>query len=364
MFRLTCFCAISHVCLSILFSQENASHKNYFYNGKDFGSEAMFNPLSSIINSGFDILQSATHSRNLSTIKFGTGAKNLWENLKDPIPQINKFGWERFISQEIFPLSFTIDKAQYFPNYTLHLIGGGMEYRAMNEWYEYHHVPFAPLFTALSFATAHFVNEAVENDAYVGPNVDPIADMYVFDLGGALLFSSDAVCEFFSKQVQLTDWSGQVSYNPRFNTIENNGQNFVMKIPIPYLDRTKIFYYFGDSGLLGLSFLQKDNTCFSAGAGLVAKALREVDNRNGARTISLELGWIAGLFYDKDNSLLTSLIVSDRINEKVKLNIYPGVFHVGEISPGMFASIGNGNQFIAGITVRYSPVGIAYRNSE
>ncbi|HLP17715.1 MAG TPA: hypothetical protein VK470_15740 [Bacteroidota bacterium] len=335
----------------------------YFYHGRTYGSEALYTPASLIINGGFDILQSASHSRELSTIKFGTGAKNVWNNLKDPFTQINKYGWGRFIGNEVIPVSLKIDKAQYFPNYTLHLIGGGMESRMLLEWYYAHDVPLPSLFTGLTVAAYHFVNEAVENDKYVGPNVDPIADVYLFDVGGVILFTSDAVCEFFSRTLNLADWSGQPAYNPVYNTIENQGHNFVMKYRLPFVDKTSLFYYFGDSGLLGLSFHRDNHECVSVGGGFVAKALRNVDSTNGARTISVEMGLIGGIFYDRDNSLLASLVISDRINEKAKLNIYPGVFHLGPVSPGLFISLGKGDQLIAGLTVRYAPFGLAYRSS-
>lgn len=335
-----------------------------FYHSRTYGSESLYNPASLIINGGLDILQSATHSRDLSTIRFGTGAKNLWENLKDPFTQINKYGWKRFIGNEVIPMSFKIDQAQYFPNYTLHLIGGGMESRMIHEWYVAHDVPLPSLCAGITIAAYHFVNESVENHTFVGPNVDPIADVYLFDIGGVLLFSSDAVARFFSHTLQLNDWSGQIAYNPTYNTIENHGQNFVMKYRLPFAARTSVFYYFGDSGLLGLSFLREDNDCISVGGGLVAKSLRNVDSRNGARTVSVEMGLIGGIFYDRENSLLASLIVSDRINEKIKMNLYPGVVHIGSISPGFFVSLGKSDQLIAGITVRYSPTGLAYRSSQ
>jgi hypothetical protein len=336
----------------------------YFYRGLTYGSESLYNPASLIINGGFDILQSATHSRNLSTIKFGTGAKNLWNNLKDPFTQINKYGWHRFLGNEVIPMSLKIDQAQYFPNYTLHLIGGGMESRMIHEWYVAHDVPLPSLFSGLTIAAYHFVNETVENDKYVGPNVDPISDVYIFDIGGVILFSSDAVAEFFSKTLQLNDWSGQIAYNPRFNTIENHGQNFVIKYKLPFVDKTSLFYYFGDSGMLGLSFHRDNHECLSVGGGFVAKSLRNVDSTNGARTISIDMGLIGGVFYDRENSLLASLVVSDRINEKVKLNIYPGVIHIGPVSPGLFVSLGKGDQLITGVSIRYSPAGIAYRSSQ
>ncbi len=334
----------------------------YFYHGKDYGSESLVNPGSLIINSGLDILQSATHSRQLSTINFRTGVRNVFDNLKDPFTQINKFGWNKFIGQEVFPTSLSLEKAQWFPNYTLHLIGGGVDYRMMSEWYAYRQFPFPSLFAGLTVATYHFVNEAVENDLFVGPNVDPIADVYLFDIGGVILFSSDAVAEFFSSTLNTTTWSGQPAWNPEFNTLENHGQYYVMRYKLPFAPTTSLFYHFGDNGLFGLSFLQKNKESITVAVGATQKQLRTTDVTNGARTVSVTLGWMAGVYYDRDNSLLFSVMASNRINEKLRVNLYPGVIDLWGFSPGLFAALGNRSQFIAGFSVQYSPIGLAYRN--
>jgi hypothetical protein len=351
------------LCCVFASSQFSAAQDQYyFYSGRNYGSESLINPGSLIINAGFDILQSATHSRKLSTIKFGIGARNVYNNLSDPFTQINKFGWSKFIGQEVFPTSFRIEKAQWFPNYTLHLIGGGMDSRMMLEWYRFHNVPYPTLFTTLTIAAYHLVNEAVENDLFVGPNVDPIADVYIFDLGGALLFTSDAVAEFFSTTLHMTAWPGQPAWNPKFNTLENQGQYYIMKYELPFISRTSLFYHFGDNGMLGLSYLQPNNESITVAFGAAARELRTVDITNGARTVTVSLGYIAGIFYDRENSVLASLMVSNRINEKIRLNIYPGVIDLFGFSPGVFASIGNRQQFIAGFSIQFSPIGLAYRN--
>lgn len=349
-------------CFIIFTPFSFAQDRYYFYTGKTYGSESLINPGSLIINTGFDILQSATHSRRLSTIKFGIGARNVYNNLSDPFTQINKFGWNKFIGQEVFPTSFKIEKAQWFPNYTLHFIGGGMDSRMMFEWYRFHEFPYPALFSTLTIAAYHFVNESVENDVFIGPNVDPIADIYIFNLGGALLFTSDAVAEFFSSTLHMTAWPGQPAWNPQFNTLENQGQYYIMKYGLPFLSRTSLFYHFGDNGMLGLSFHQPNNESITVAFGAAARDLRTVDVTNGARTVTVSLGYIAGIFYDRENSVLASLMVSNRVNEKVRLNIYPGVIDLFGFSPGLFASIGNRNQFIAGFSIQYSPFGLAYRN--
>ena len=38
---------------------------------------------------------------------------------------------------------------------------------------------------------ANLLNETLENNGVVGPNTDALADLYVFDLAGAVLFSFD-----------------------------------------------------------------------------------------------------------------------------------------------------------------------------
>jgi hypothetical protein len=339
-----------------------SQQRTYFYTGKNFGSESLINPGSLIVNGGFDILQSASHSRRFSTIKMGTGFRNVLDNLADPFTQIDKFGWDRFIGQEVFPTSLRIEDAQWFPNYTLHFIGGGMDARMMYEWYQLHQVPYPALFAGLTVATYHLVNEAVENDLFVGPNVDPIADIYLFNLGGALLFTSDAVAEFFSGTLHMTAWPSQPAWNPEFNTLENNGQYYVMRYPLPFARNTSLFYHFGDNGLFGLSFLRQNNESFTVAVGATQRQLRTVNITNGARTITVDLGWMAGIFYDRENSLLASVMASDRINEKVRLNLYPGVIDLLGFSPGLFVSFGERNQFIAGISVQYTPMGLAYRN--
>ena len=339
-----------------------AQEKNYFYFGRDYGSDAMFNPIGVIINGGFDILQASTHTRDVSFLRIGKGFKNVWRNISNPVPQIEKYGWNKFISHEVFPTSLDIKKAQWFPNYTLHFIGGGLEYRANYEWFRHNNFSYPWVWSAATNTTYHLLNEAVENDFYQGVNVDPIADILIFNLGGAALFTNDKVAEFFSSTIQMADWSAIPAYNPVFKTLENHGQNFVAKYRPKQWDSTSIFTYWGDLGLVGLSLDKKNNEAISFGAGLVTRQFRLVDANNGTRTLTVEFGWIAGMFYDRNNSLLGSLILSNRINEKVKLNIYPGVINFKGFSPGLFINIGSHNQLIFGIAVSKIPLGLTYRN--
>ena len=130
----------------------------YFYKGRDYGSEAVYNPVSLILNGGFDMVQ-VDRNRDLSKISFHTGAKNVLSNLGDPFTAINNYGWWNFLKDQVIPISLDKSNSQYFPNYTLHLIGGGMTYVATKEWYEYHNYPYPVLFSLLTMASYHFINE-------------------------------------------------------------------------------------------------------------------------------------------------------------------------------------------------------------
>lgn len=133
-------------------------------------------------------------------------------NLGSLLHQINKYGFYKFFTSEIFPLNFKTESAQWWSNYQLHLIGGGMTFTALTEWYQQHNFPHPVIFSIVSMEVYQLLNEIVENKTYKGTNVDPIADINIFDIGGMVLFSFDNIKNFFSKKLNLADWSLQ----PRF----------------------------------------------------------------------------------------------------------------------------------------------------
>ena len=117
----------------------------YFYHAREYGSEALFNPISLVLNSGFGILQYSNRSRDLFAVRYATGWKNVTYNLSHPFRAINDYGWGEFLGNEFYPKDFSRKNAQYWPNYQNHLIGGGMNYVEVAEWYRYHGVNY-PLY--------------------------------------------------------------------------------------------------------------------------------------------------------------------------------------------------------------------------
>ncbi len=337
-----------------------AQRSEFFYKGYSYGSDAAFNPVALILNSGFDELQIYGHPTALHEIGFANGSRNIWKNIIAPAPQINAYGWGRFLRNEMVPASLNMKRAQWFPNYMLHLLGGGMASRKAAEWYEANGVPMPGLFAAVTSMAGHYLNEIVENGdvSYFYPNVDPIADLLFFDPLGVLLFTSDDVARFFSETLSFNDWSSQpaLSFGPL--GIRNTSQNFVMKYPLDRERSWSLFYHFGAFGMLGLSHRFNETDAVSLGLGASSKKVYPAELRNNAVTYSIVVGPIGGIYYDRNNSLLAALVVADSFTDILRVNIYPGLVSIGSCSPGFFLSAGKGGT-TAGITASWSPVGLA-----
>ena len=340
---------------SVLAAQEQSY---FFYRPLPYGSQAMFNPLSLIANGGLDELQAYGHSNTLSDLPWNGGGTNVWRNITAPLPQIQAYGWKKFAGQELFPTSLRMDQSQYFPNYTLHLIGGGMAYRKISEWYDYHGYPLPAVLGALTTMSYHYVNEIIEN----GPgcfysNVDPIADLLVFDPLGIALFSFDGVSRFFSDKLQLNEWSSQPAISLFPFGVRNTGQNFVVKYPLTDTRSVSLFYHFGAFGILGVSLKTNDEDAISFGAGISSKKVYNADP-GGAFTPAIITGPIAGIYYDRNNSLLASFTVADSFTDIVRMNIYPGFIQSAYFSPGIILSAGERGRWTFGITANFRPLGL------
>ncbi len=317
----------------------------------------MYNPINLILNGGYDIIQLENFSRDIFSHPYKAGFRNVMKNLSAPFSVINRYGWKNFISNELFPIELTKKGAQWWPNYQLHFIGGGMAYTAMYEWYDHHNFPAPRLFSIATMAAYHLLNEVIENGAFQGDNVDPIADIYFFNIGGIIFFSFDNINRFFSEELNLAEWSLMPSFSLRDGNLYNVGQYFSIKWELPFAQRWSFFYYFGMTGLTGLSYKLNNGDNISAGLGLRAKQLTDVDFHSRKKTS--ELVWNAGIFYDRENSLLFSATYSGLIDNLININVYPGVLKIGGFSPGLWSVFDRNGRILFGIVTRWAP-GIAY----
>lgn len=341
-------------CSSSLFSQEE---RYYFYNPSNtFGSDLMFNPISLALNGSFDILRNGGGEKHVFKIDYGKGLDNVWQNLTHPVQNIRKYGWKNFTSNEIFNLSGNPDKMQFLPNYTLHLIGNSMQWVKLAEWYDSHHYPYPRLLSLATTLSYQFVNEAIENGDYRGANVDPIADMLIFNPLGFLLFSTDFGKTFFSETFPVYDWSGQPFFNPGNGYMENAGQQYASQIEFSSAGRLSAFCYWGVQAVFGLSYQLKNGYAFSFGYGSVSYRLN--DQRDGAaRIVTPYLKNAVGLFIDKNHSLMASAIISPD-GEYVRIEGFPGLLSWGKFRPGAYIGRSERGNLQIGISAFFFPMGL------
>ncbi len=334
----------------------SAGRRYYFYHRLDYGSDAMVHPLRLILNGSFGILQMGNRSNDLTDIHYSEGWTNVWRNLSHPLTSIRYEGWWTFLKREIIPISFNAEGARYWPNYTNHLIGGGMSYRLMREWYRYHGYSHESRWAIGTLAVYHLLNEVVENDARHQWTTDPVADIYLFDVGSIILFENDRVCGFFADKLHMADWSFQPVYDPSNRNLYNAGANYVIKVPLPRSRHWSFFYHWGNHAESGLSYTKDNGECWSVGAGLKAKNLIKVTEYSDG----VELAVTAGLFYDRNNSLLGSLLYAKSRDAQWRLNLYPGLIRLGRWRPGLFVALNDDHTSRFGVTFTWAPAGYGW----
>lgn len=330
---------------------DDEPRERHFYFGRDYGSQALYSPLYVFLNRGFDVLQLRPQNRNLGAQNYLVDMRNVVDNVRNPFAAIEVNGWGRFSSQELLPLSFTPTTARWAPNYSLHLIGGGQSYAAMREWFLDHDADSIAA-TGLSIGTlfaAGFVNEALENKGVVGTNTDALADLYVFDVAGILLFSIEPVRWFFHHCVVLSDWSLQPTLTYPHGNIENTGSYYALKWPIPFAPRLRLFAYMGFSTMGGLSWKFDRGLSLSVAGG--AK-VGYFENIGGAADVEnvVKLVPAGGLFLDRHESLLASVQVADVSDYTFHMNVYPNVLVHADPGLGTWTAVGKDGRFIVGIT--------------
>jgi hypothetical protein len=249
---------------------------------------------------------------------------------------------------------------QFIPNYTLHLFGEGMVTRKLSEWYRAQGVPLPYLMAALTNFAAQLINEAAENGSYVGANWDPIADIYIFDILGHILFSFDAVAEFFSGPLRINYWPHQAAIDVVQGNLFNLGENYGFKLTLGPWTEWRAFGYLGNKGLLGLSIPLTEVDCLSIGFGVGLVELIP-EYRNGVRVVvpgTDHKNYELGFYWDRGESLLASLSIGGMGNPRVQLNVYPGFVRMDGFSLGAYFVGGRFEGYGGGLTISYAPISV------
>ena len=246
--------------------------------------------------------------------------------------------------------------AQWVPNYFGHIIGEGMTFRATEEWFRFHGHPHPRRLALFTTLLESLLNEVVENGSYRGTNVDPIADVYIFNPLGILLFRSEKVAAFFSQTLHLAYWPRQLVLDPSSGTFENVGHDNVFKLPLSR--SVALFGSYGTHSLAGLSFRESPATQSRWPVGSWPRSWWMPNQAVPSRSLTATIVPALGFFYDRQNSLLLSVVVAPRKDDKMSLNLYPGVLRIGGVSPGLVLAVGGVRKVSVGVTLPGVPVGL------
>lgn len=308
--------------------EKYSSGKYINFNPSDDPMQVLY-PIVYYFNTAFDTAQEVDNYPEANYFENHWGLINY---IYDPYNAINKSGgWEKFFSEQF-------GSTASIPNYTLHMLGGGYDFRTLWEWYDYNGFPLPYGFALLTYGIAQFGNEALEYKQHrVLTSRDPIADLFFFNLFGVILFTSDTVARFFHDTMQMRSWSGQPLFSLTKNKIINASNNYAFR---PYLFGTRVrpFVYIGLHYLFGVSVKIGSRDYLSAGIG--AAATRPIHRELGlGGSVYNKVRPAGGLFWDRNDRLLASLILNGTEDYMMRLNIYPDFFYFEKANIGLFVAI-------------------------
>lgn len=328
-----------------------------FYANRPYGSEAEFNPLSVLVNEGFDQLRTNPH-RALLDFPYRGSAVVVLHSLADPERVLRHYGYGRWLRNEVFPLTTKSQGGgQWVPNYQLHLFGAGMTYARLAEWYEQHGFVSHPRILAGASAMAfHFLNEMIETGSTFRDDEDSLTDLLLFDPASIILWNQSWLLHRFGGRLEMTDWQGQAAIGEPGTTIENAYSMVMLRAPLPRTDEWKVMTTAGNAFLIGISRRLGAEYWLTASGGLDPADNPVIDPRTNTKTATLLPD--VGLFVDRNSSLLASFISKGGSNNGPTVNVYPGVLRIGRVSPGLWVQGIRGGGLRFGIESRVG-IGIA-----
>lgn len=323
----------------------------------DYGSEALFGPVQVGMNRAFSTTVWVGAERRLGSVEWRSGLRTVWDALSHPGAAIERAGgFENWIKRETLPGS-SFWTWSFAPNIAGHLVAGGISYKHLAEWMESKGVP-APRLTSAGFSWfADFINEVLEGaNAGRGTrgHASTVADLYIFDPLGMLLFEIDAVAWFFAGTLRAADWSPQASITLPHGRVQNVAQLMSYKVPLPFTERIRLLFLVGQGTQIGFNYQQDDGYALGGALGFAA-AQRHVVPGTASERLFAE--WSGGLYLSRNNSLLGSLVVARATSTALQLNLYPGLVPGLFENLGVWAAIGRGRESSFGLSFAM-PLGV------
>jgi hypothetical protein len=305
-----------------------------FYANRPYGAESQFNPFSLVVNGGYDQLR-VGENRQVFSLPSRSAFHTVLYTVTHPEPVLRHYGYKDWLTHEVFPLSLkSSGGGQWYPNYQLHLFAGGMTYYRTVEWYEQHGYSHPRLAAGFTVYAWHLLTEMVESNGVCCEDEDGLTDLYIFDAGSILLWNQAWIRRAFSGRVEFTDWPGQPTITIPNKSIENAYMMAMLRVPLPRTENWRLMTTMGNAFLFGLSGRVGREYWLSASGGFDPSDNPVINPATGAKTATLLPD--AGLFFDRNGSLLVSFITKGGSTNGATLNIYPGVVGTGAWSPGLW----------------------------
>jgi len=307
--------------------------KSFFYKGLP-GSDQYVGPIDVILNKGFNFSQVVNRERRIFEAPFGTA--HVRNSVLHPFRSINQSGgWGTFFKEQILPIQtinwitggfegLFIESAAWYPNYFGHLIEGGIGTRRLAEKFRAQGVPWATALASTTTMTAAVINEMYTHPELTRGTGSTAADLYLFDLGGVLLFSLDPVARFFAETLHASVWPSQASMSLPDLELTNNANNLIFKFPLPFVDAASLFFRTGVTAHIGASIHLADGYDVSIGLG-GSSTRQNIDPVTSKETVDVHM--TSSVYLDRGGSVLASLNLSLLDHRLVSMNVYPGVIH-------------------------------------
>jgi hypothetical protein len=325
------------------------AHTRRFYQSSPYGSEAQFNPVSLIVNGGYDQLRTG-QNRRIFEYPYRASFNAVWHSLTHPDAVIRHYGVNRWLRNEVFPLSAKGEGGgQWYPNYHLHLFGAGATYVETVEWFEQHGTAHPELAAGATVYAWHLLTEVVENGDHCCEDEDGLTDLALFDAASIVLWNQEWVRRQFGRTVEFKSWMGQPSLSAPRETLENAYMMAMLRIAIPGATNWRAINTFGNAFLFGVSRRIGADYWLSPTLGFDPADNPIIDPATGAKTVTLKPN--AGLFLDRNGSLLISVISKGGSTNGATVNIYP----FWRAMPGLWYQRATGGGARFGLV---SPVGL------
>lgn len=137
------------ISIVLSFSTISYSKELVTYSNSRYGNDSQFNPIAYYLNASFDTIQNPYYFNQKN---YFANHGLVYKRIRNPGKSIEQNGgWKKFFEDEFL-------SSRAMPNYSLHLIGGGYDYRKLVEWFNKNNYPYPYALAFLTSYAAEFAN--------------------------------------------------------------------------------------------------------------------------------------------------------------------------------------------------------------